>query len=333
MDAHVCSWWWRSEETETRQEAIALLNAGCSPRHRQGWGTVTETCRVQELNPREHCHLVESWERKRKPTREPEKVSSEKMAMMEGSSETRRAQFQEWCCQMLPEQRTLKIKVQRHRTRMFLMTFIRMDKTELGGGRRWMTSTGSEAVETLVCGGDTMKRRLLLNGFKVERQQWHWLHWEYIPVSLMTLCSSFSFLGYRGLLLTLWFDLMYPSLPIPAPQGPQDPRIISVGHESCFKSPWPPVDRISICLRGELSPTAKYFLVLTNVENEVTWGQPLAKKKASRSFQKVDHWQWRLERRIPSMVSSSDAEATRVEQQQGSGSRESRAASPGFEMR
>lgn len=78
-----------------RQEAIALLNAGCSPRHRQGWGTVTETCRVQELNPREHCHLVESWERKRKPTREAEKVSSEKMAMMEGSSETRRAQFQE----------------------------------------------------------------------------------------------------------------------------------------------------------------------------------------------------------------------------------------------
>ena len=33
------------------------------------------------------------------------------------------------------------------------------------------------------------------------------------------------------------------------------------------------------------------------------------------------------------MVSSSDAEATRVEQQQGSGSHESRAASPGFEMR
>ena len=188
----------------------------------------------------------------------------------------------DWCCQTLPEQRTLKIKVQRHRTRMFLMTFIRMDKTELGGGRRWMTSTGSEAVETLVCGGHTMKRQLLLNGFKVERQQWHWLHWEYIPVSLMTLCSSFSFLGYRRLLLTLWFDLMYPSLPIPTPQGPQDPRIISVGHESCFKSPWPAGDRISICLRGELSPTAKYFLVLINVENEVTWGQPSARKKASR---------------------------------------------------
>lgn len=31
-----------------------------------------------------------------------------------------------------------------------------------------MTSTGSEAVETLVCGGDTMKRRLLVNGFKAE---------------------------------------------------------------------------------------------------------------------------------------------------------------------
>lgn len=37
---------------------------------------------------------------------------------------------------MLPEQRTLKIKVQRHRTRLFLMTFIRMDRIELGGGRR-----------------------------------------------------------------------------------------------------------------------------------------------------------------------------------------------------
>lgn len=29
---------------------------------------------------------------------------------------------------MLPEQRTLKIKAQRHRTRLFLMTFIRMDR-------------------------------------------------------------------------------------------------------------------------------------------------------------------------------------------------------------
>ena len=56
---------------------------------------MTETLRVQELNPREHHHLVESWERKRKPIKEPKKVSSEKMAMMEGSSETSRAQFQE----------------------------------------------------------------------------------------------------------------------------------------------------------------------------------------------------------------------------------------------
>lgn len=64
--------------------ALGTGKAGARPRRR-----------VQELNPREHYHLVESWERKRKPIKEPEKVSSEKMAMTEGSSETSRAQFQE----------------------------------------------------------------------------------------------------------------------------------------------------------------------------------------------------------------------------------------------
>ena len=34
-----------------------------------------------------------------------------------------------------------------------------------------MTATGRQAVETLVYGGNTMQRGLLVNGFKVERQQ------------------------------------------------------------------------------------------------------------------------------------------------------------------